>query len=68
MNLLTAIVTCRDCGEQLAKAEHVPENEKTRIILSAPLVTPSCPKGCRPTADDCNANTNLEWLNEPSHK
>lgn len=62
--LFTCEVKCRNCGEILAKAEHVPENEKLRIIMSSPLVTPSCPKGCMATYSDCNANTDLVWMEE----
>lgn len=63
--LLICTVKCRDCGEQLAQSHPVSEKEKLQLMLSAPLVTPSCPKGCRATYSDCNSNTDLIWTDAP---
>ena len=60
----TGILKCKDCGAELNRAEHVPEGEKTRIAIAAPLVAGSCPNGCRSTFSDCNLNTTIEWVEE----
>lgn len=57
-------VHCRDCGELLNSAENFPESARMQLILSSPLVTPSCPKGCRATASDCNANSVMVWYDD----
>ncbi len=66
MKLLICTVTCSDCGHQLAQSKPIPETEKLGVIMSAPLITPSCPNGCRATYSDCNANTELTWNDAPS--
>ena len=57
----TAILRCKDCGIELNRAEHVPEEEKSRVVISSALVAGPCPNGCRSTFSDCNINTTLEW-------
>lgn len=64
MAKFTCIVCCRDCGHFLAEANDVPTNEYLRIVMSAPLVTPRCPKGCRATFSDCNLNSELDWFEQ----
>lgn len=59
--LFTCVVRCSACKTELNRAEHVPEHEKLRVILSAPIVVGRCPRGCDPTFSDCNLNTDLDW-------
>lgn len=65
MPLFIYTVKCRDCGELLAQSKPVPENGKLGIVMSAPIMTPSCPKGCEPTYGDCNSNTDTSWSEVP---
>ncbi len=65
MDLWKAILKCADCGHVLNTAEHVPEDEKARVGLTAGFNAGSCPNGCRATFSDLNINTNLEWAKEP---
>ncbi len=57
------VLRCHDCGEKLN--DTVPMTAKEivsawmRLVTSSPLVARSCPKGCRPTYSDCNANTDM---------
>jgi hypothetical protein len=64
--LWTAILKCHDCGGELNRAQHVPENQKGLVAVSSALVAGRCPKGCRSTFSDCNINTDLEWEEERS--
>ena len=62
--LWTAILKCRDCGTELNRAEHVPEEKKAQVDISAALMAGKCPKGCRATFSDCNINTTIDWKEE----
>lgn len=57
------LVACSDCGEVLNDTKLMTGKELGRLwgrlVMSSPLVTPSCPNGCRASYSDCNANTNL---------
>lgn len=54
---------CADCGEELNRTcvmTGVEVRERWgRLVLSAPLNTPRCPKGCRATFSDLNMNTDM---------
>lgn len=63
MSLWTAIATCEECGRELNRAEHVPEPEKGRVALSAPLVC-ICPEKHHNTLSDLNLRVRLEWVEE----
>lgn len=60
------VVRCGDCGEVLN--ESIPMTAKgivdawMQLVISSPLVTKPCPKGCRPTYSDCNANTDMDTV------
>lgn len=62
--LWTAILKCHDCGSELNRAVHVPENEKGRVSITSSFAAGQCPKGCRSTFSDLNINTDLEWIEE----
>jgi hypothetical protein len=66
MNLWTAVLTCHDCGVELNRATHVPENKKGVVAASSPLAAKPCPRGCNPSFSDCNINTDLTWVEEPA--
>lgn len=55
---------CAECGEVLNTSKDMTADEIHKgwasIVMSAPLCTGACPKGCRPTYPDCNANTEFE--------
>lgn len=65
MKRYTAVLTCHDCGHELNRAVGVPENERTQVAISSPLVAGRCPNGCRSTFSDCNLNYDLTWTEEP---
>ncbi len=59
----TCIARCRVCKKELNRAEHVPESDKTMVIISAPLVA-ICPESHHNTLSDCNIGVELEWREE----
>lgn len=61
--LWTCIATCQVCGKELNRATHVPESEKTRVVISAPLAA-VCDVPGHSTLSDCNIGVKLEWLRE----
>jgi hypothetical protein len=63
--LWKATLRCRECGTVLNTAEHVPEDRKVRVAMTAPFNCGRCPKGCRPTFSDLNLKTTLDWEEEP---
>lgn len=64
MTLYTYVCTCKDCGTELNRAEHVPEAEQTHVAIAAPLMVGRCPNGCRSTWSDCNLRFDSEWIPE----
>ncbi len=64
MEYWTAILSCRDCGTELNRAEHVPERDKAWVALTSAFAGGNCPKGCRSTFSDLNINTDLKWFKE----
>lgn len=64
MKKYTVQVLCSDCKEKLLESvemnEHELRSKWSGLVMSAPLNTPSCDKGCRATFSDCNANTDME--------
>ena len=63
MKLWTAIMRCRECRTEINRAEHVPEHQKSRVAISAPIVG-LCPTKSHNTASDYTLNFDLEWLEE----
>lgn len=61
--LWTCIARCQVCGKELNRAVHVPEYDKTRVAISAPLVA-ICDEPGHSTLSDCNIGVNLEWVQE----
>ena len=51
------IVECADCGTELNRSVPLTARQYTMAVLTGPLNTRSCPKGCRPTFSDLNMNT-----------
>ncbi len=64
MSLWACIATCKTCGHELNRAEHVPESRKGHLGgISAPLMATGCPNG-HDTLSDLNFNFDLEWIEE----
>lgn len=61
--LFTCIATCQVCGRELNRAQHVPERDKTQVVISAPLMC-ICPEKSHNTLSDCNIGVKLEWQEE----
>lgn len=61
--LWTCIARCKICHKELNRAEHVPEHDKTRVIISAPLMA-ICDERNHNTLSDCNIGVELEWIME----
>jgi hypothetical protein len=62
-NNLRVDCLCADCGEVLNSTRKMTAAEIhknwTLIVMGSPLNVGKCPKGCRSTYSDCNANTNI---------
>lgn len=61
--LYTAIARCRTCKAELNRAEHVPENKRSQVTLSAPMMA-FCEELGHNTLGDLNLNMTLEWVEE----
>ena len=57
----TYVLTCSDCGGELNRAIGVPESDKGRVIMGAPLMAGKCKTGCRSTLSDYNLNWDGTW-------
>lgn len=62
--LWTCVARCQVCGKELNRAVGVPEDEKTKVIVSAPLVA-ICGERHHNTLSDCNIGVDLEWIEQP---
>jgi len=63
MSLWTCIATCRICGAELNRAEHIPTEAKGMVVISAPLVA-KCKIRGHNTLSDCNIGVDLKWVEE----
>ena len=63
MKLYTCIAFCRTCGKELNRAEHVPENMRTRVAMSAPMVA-ICDMPAHNSLPDLNLRVVLTWMDE----
>jgi hypothetical protein len=61
--LWTLIARCQVCGKELNRATHVPECERSRVVIAAPLMA-LCDVRSHNTLSDCNIGVNLEWVSE----
>lgn len=61
--LYTCIARCGVCKRELNRAMHVPEEDKSRVAVSAPLFA-LCPERQHNTLSDLNLKVELEWLSE----
>jgi len=61
----TAVVRCKTCSQEINRAEHVPQSEKLRVEVSAPLMA-LCKEPSHNTGSDYNLNYDLAWLLELS--
>src|SRR5881392_2288889 len=61
--LWTLIARCQVCGEELNRATHVPESERSRVVIAAPLMA-ICDVRSHNTLTDCNIGVDLEWVSE----
>ena len=61
--LWTGTIRCGVCKEPVSEAKHVPENEKTRVELSAPFAA-RCKKRDHNTYSDINFDFKVEWEEE----
>ena len=64
MTLWTGIVRCKTCGTEINRAEHVPDEDKSRVGISAPIAAGLCPTKSHNTFSDCNLNYDIEWVEE----
>lgn len=64
MTLWTAILTCPDCGQEINRAEHVPDRERAKVSLSAAFML--CPVREHNTLSDLNLRGVLTWTEEKS--
>ena len=64
--LYVVCVHCADCDELLMAGKKMTgvdmAKDWVQIVASSPLCCPKCPKGCIPTASDCNAHTKLRII------
>lgn len=60
MKLWRAIARCKHCRKLLNTAENIPDNKKTQVILSAPMVA-LCDILEHNTTSDLNLGVVLEW-------
>jgi hypothetical protein len=61
--LWTCVARCQVCKKELNRATHVPEREKGRVCISAPMVA-ICEVKEHNTLSDCNIGVVLEWIEE----
>ena len=64
VRLWTCIARCQKCGEELNRAEHVPEAKKFHVEMTAPF-NAICSVSGHSTYDDVNFCPELEWVEEP---
>jgi len=64
MKKFTGIARCGTCKEEVNRAEHVPEEDQSRVIMSAPFAA-LCKMRSHNSFSDLNYNFDLEWLEEP---
>lgn len=62
-SLWKATATCATCGEILNTAEHVPESQKFRVAMTAPIMA-TCKVWSHNTFKDLNLRVKLEWEKE----
>ena len=55
------VVLCRECKTELNRSKPITAKEYTQAVITAPINTKPCPKGCRATFSDCNMNTLHRW-------
>jgi hypothetical protein len=65
MSLWTCIARCSTCDKELNRAEHVPENKKSQVSLTAPVMA-VCDIKEHNTFSDLNLRVKLEWVEENS--
>lgn len=63
MSKWTCIAKCGKCGKELNRAEHVPAENKTQIMIGAPLIA-LCDEETHNTFSDLNLAVKLEWIEE----
>lgn len=51
------VLNCADCGAELNRSRVITAREYTQAVLTGPLCTKPCPRGCRSTFSDMNMNT-----------
>ena len=61
--LWTGVARCRECGDELNRAEHVPTDKKWKVSMSAPF-NAICKKAGHSTLSDLNYAFELEWTLE----
>ena len=63
MKLWTCIARCQVCKKELNRAERVPDDARTQVIIAAPLVA-LCDEQSHNMLSDCNIGVDLEWVEE----
>jgi len=60
--LWTLVLTCRTCGKEINRAEHVPTHHRTRVALAGAFFT--CEEPSHNTFSDLNLSANTTWTEE----
>lgn len=61
--LWTYVVRCATCNQECNRAEHVPENQRGRVVMGAPLMA-RCKNEAHNTLSDLNYHYYAEWIPE----
>lgn len=64
MILWTCIARCGQCGREINRAEHVPENKKQWVSMTAAF-NARCDEPHHNTFSDLNLRYTLDWVEEP---
>lgn len=57
----TGIARCKVCKKELNRAENVPESEKQKVIMTAPLMAVCDVKAHNAGFSDVNFGVEIEW-------
>lgn len=63
MKIYTCTARCSTCKKELNRAENVPEAQKAKVTISAPLMA-VCDVKSHNTFSDLNLRVDLEWLEQ----
>lgn len=61
--LFSAIAKCGVCKAELNRAENVPESQKSRVEIGAPMIA-ICDTSYHNTFSDLNLKVEIEWIEQ----